>query len=181
MHISFRRISSDQAWWLILYYCYPRILSLCLDSSACAACCDLRWIDSNCGFLSEIALYCSDCGIEIPPNRELTTPSKITVCQTCFQKRLSTGASRVSEIIVKQSIPNTLGTRLLLPKDEQIRFFSSALRFLPTEGYNKQTQAKAILNSKSRGWFLLTDRRVIYLQRNYAPSICWRRFRGLRI
>ena len=129
-----------------------------------------RCIDSNCGFLSEIALYCSDCGIEIPPNRELTTPSNITVCQTCFQKRLSTGASRVSEVIVKQSFPNTLGTRLLLPKDEPIRFFSIALRFLPTEGYNKQTQAKAILNSKSRGWFLLTHRRVIYLQRKYAPA-----------
>ncbi len=71
---------------------------------------------------------------------------------------------------MKQSIPNPLGTRLLLPKDEPIRFFSTALRFVPSEGYNKETQTKVVLNSKSKGWFLLTDRRVIYLQRRYTPA-----------
>lgn len=71
---------------------------------------------------------------------------------------------------MKQSIPNPLGPRFLLPEDEPIRYAQPAERFRRTEGYDRETQASVVRDGKSRGYFLLTDKRIIFVQTRYIPA-----------
>jgi len=104
-------------------------------------------------------MTCSSCHKPADGSQRIIYVDQV-LCSTCNQTRLQPIKEKMAAEITNLSLPNPLGTRVLLDSGEVVRAHYIGIRIFrvgPTD-------------YKSEGTFILTNRRVIYLQYRFTPT-----------